>query len=133
MRNILIASAAFGLAACSTAPEQPMRSAENEAKYLKAIDGKVAGATMNCLPTYNANDMQVIDEQTIIFREGSSRIYVAHLRDSCDNLGQPGFALVTRSPGTGMCSGDIAQIVQTASGMTAGSCVIGGFTPYTRP
>lgn len=134
MRKILIASAAAAvLAACSTSTEPPVRSAEDQAKYLKLIEGRVAGAPVSCLPSWDANDMRVIDDQTIVFGQRSSRVYVANLRSPCDNLGQPGFALVTRTPGTGMCDGDIATIVQTSSGMPAGSCVIGTFTPYTRP
>jgi ABC-type Fe3+-hydroxamate transport system substrate-binding protein len=134
MRTILVASAAAVLlAACSTATEPPVRSAQDQAKYLKLIDGRVAGAPLNCLPSFEANDMRVIDDQTIVFGERTSRVYVANLRSPCDNVGQPGFALVTRTPGTGMCSGDIATVVQTTSGITAGSCVIGTFTPYTRP
>ncbi|MEO7654173.1 MAG: DUF6491 family protein [Sphingomicrobium sp.] len=134
MRVILFALAGAGLAACSTATEPPVRSADDQAKYLKLIDGKVAGAPMNCLASYNANDMRVIDDQTIVFRDSGKRVYVANLNGSCNNLGQPGFALVTRQPGgSGMCSGDIATVVQTSSGITAGSCVIGSFTPYTKP
>ncbi len=134
MRVILFALAGAGLAACSTATEPPMRSADAQAKYLRAIDGKVAGPTMNCLPSYSADDMQVIDDQTLVFRQSASRVVVANLNGSCDNLGVPGFALLTRQPGgSGMCSGDIAQVINTGSGMTAGSCVIGSFTPYTTP
>lgn len=133
MRNILIALSAVGLAACSTATEPPVRSAQDQAKYLQLIEGRVAGAPLSCLPSWNANDMRVIDDQTIVFGERSSRVYVANLRSPCDNVGEPGFALVTRTPGSGMCSGDIATVVQTTSGMAAGSCVIGTFTPYTRP
>ena len=135
MRNILIASAAAaGLAACSTSTEPPVRSAQSQAEYLKAIEGRVAGAPMNCLPSWDANDMRVIDDQTIVFGERSNRVYVANLQSPCDNLDAPGYALVTQRPGgPGMCSGDIATVVQTTSGMAAGSCVIGTFTPYTRP
>jgi hypothetical protein len=134
MRTILIASAAaVVLAACSTATEPPMRSAEDQAKYLKLIEGRVAGAPLTCLPSWNADDMRVIDDQTIVFGERTSRVYVANLRSPCDNVGQPGFALVTRTPTSQLCSGDIATVVQTTSGITAGSCVIGTFTPYTRP
>jgi hypothetical protein len=32
-----------------------------------------------------------------------------------------------------LCSGDIAQVVETGSGMIVGSCVIGEFQPYSRP
>ena len=133
MRNILVALTAAGLAACSTATEPPVRSAEDQARYLKLIEGRVAGTPMSCLPSWNADDMRVIDDQTIVFGERSNRVYVANLQGPCDNVGQPGFALVTRTPTSQLCSGDIATVVQTSSGITAGSCVIGTFTPYTRP
>ena len=135
MRTILIAAAAAGgLAACSTAPEQPMRSPEKQAEFLRLIEGRVPGPTMNCLPSFEADDMRVIDDQTVVFGQRSNRLYVGHFKGDCANLGQPGYALVTRRPGgSGMCGGDIATVVQTMSGITAGSCVIGGFTPYTRP
>ena len=133
MRNILIALIAAGLAACSTSTEPPVRSAEDQARYLQLIEGRVAGAPINCLPSWDANDMRVIDEQTIVFGERSNRVYVANLRSPCDNLGQPGYAMVTRSPSASMCSGDIVNVVQTMSGILGGSCTIGTFTPYTRP
>ena len=133
MRSILIALSAAGLAACSTATEPPVRSAEAQARYLKLIEGRVAGAPLSCLASWNADDMRVIDDQTIVFGERSNRVYVANLQSPCDNVGQPGFALVTRTPTSQLCSGDIATVVQTSSGMTAGSCVIGTFTPYSRP
>ena len=133
MRIILIALSAASLIGCSTATEPPVRSAQDQAKYLKLIEGRVAGAPLSCLPSWDANDMRVIDDQTIVFGERTSRVYVANLRSPCDNVGQPGFALVTRTPTSQLCSGDIATVVQTSSGITAGSCVIGTFTPYTRP
>ncbi len=133
MRQMLLILSASALAACSTAPEPVVRNAEQQAKYLRAIEGKVAGAPMNCLPLPAGNDMQVIDEQTVIFRQGSNRVYVANLNGACDNLGQPGFALVTRTPSSALCSGDIAQVMNTSAGFAAGSCVIGTFTPYTTP
>lgn len=134
MRQIVLILAGAGLAACSTAPQPVTRSAQQQAEYLKLIDGKVAGPTVDCLPAFAGNDMRVIDDQTIVFRQGAGRAYVGNLESACSNLGQPGYALVTTRPsGPGMCRGDIAQIVQTSSGMTAGSCVIGTFTPYTTP
>jgi hypothetical protein len=134
MRTLLIAFTAAGLAACSTSTEPPLRTAENQARFQQLIEGRVAGQPMSCLASYEADDMRVIDDQTIVFGERSNRVYVANLKSPCDNLGAPGYAMVTRRPGgSGMCSGDIATIVQTSSGITAGSCVIGTFTPYTRP
>ena len=134
MRNIALIVAGAGLAACSTAPQPVMRSAEKQAEYVQLLEGKVAGAPINCLPSYNADDMRVIDDNTVVFRQGGNRAYVAHLEGGCPNLGRGGYAMVTRQFGSGaLCRGQIATVVDTGSGMTVGSCVFGGFTPYSRP
>ena len=134
MRHIALIVAGAGLAACSTAPQPVLRSAEKQAEYVKLIEGKVAGPPINCLPNYNADDMRVIDDNTVVFRQGGNRVYVANLEGGCPNLGRGGYAMVTRQFGAGaLCNGQIATVVDTGSGMTVGSCVFGNFTPYTRP
>jgi hypothetical protein len=77
--------------------------------------------------------MIVIDEQTVAFRQGSNRVYIAHMPGGCSNLGRPPYAMVTKQFGTAqLCRGDIARIVDTTNRITVGSCVFGDFTPYTR-
>ena len=52
----------------------------------------------------------------------------------CNGIGGGNYALVTRQYGTAdLCSGDIAQVVDTVNGISVGSCVCGEFTPYVRP
>lgn len=134
MRAIALILAGASVVACSTAPQPVMRSAEKQAEYAQLLEGKVAGPTTSCLPSYNANDMRVIDDNTVVFRRSGNQVYVAHLEGGCPNLGRGGYAMVTRQVGgMGLCRGDIAQVVDTGTGMSVGSCVIGGFTPYTRP
>ena len=134
MRHIALILAGAGLVACSTAPQPVMRSADKQAEYVKLTEGKVAGPVASCLPAYNAGDMRVIDDSTVVFRQSASRVYVAHLQGGCPNLGRGGYAMVTRQVGgMGLCRGDIAQVVDTGSGMSVGSCVFDGFTPYTTP
>ena len=78
--------------------------------------------------------MRVIDDDTIAFRDGSRRTYVAHMNGGCSNLGNTSYALVTHQFGSAdLCSGDIARVVDTMNGMTVGSCAFGEFTPYVRP
>ncbi|MEO7602001.1 MAG: hypothetical protein ABIS39_01880 [Sphingomicrobium sp.] len=134
MRQIALILAGAGLTACSTAPQPVLRSADKQAEYTKLIDGKVAGPVANCLPAFNAGDMRVIDDNTIVFRQSANRVYVANLQGGCPYLGRGGYAMVTRQVGgSGLCRGDIAQVVDTGSGMSVGSCVFDGFTPYKTP
>jgi hypothetical protein len=134
MRCICLLLMASSLAACSTAPEPITRTAKGEGELQRLLAGKAAGPPISCLQSYRANDMSVIDDSTIAFRRGRDTVYVNHLRGACSNLGTGFYTLVTRTPGSnGLCRGDIAEVADVQNGITVGSCVLGDFTPYTRP
>jgi hypothetical protein len=134
MRRISLLLIGGALVACTTtAAQQPIRSVKAQKQYEELLAGKVAGPPISCLPTYHQDDMVVIDERTVAFRTGRSRVYVNHMQGGCTNLGGP-YALVTRSFGSAqLCRGDIGQVVDLTNHFTVGSCVFGDFIPYTRP
>jgi hypothetical protein len=126
-------SAAATLAACSTAPAEPTRSARAQKELADALAGRVAGKPVSCLPNYRANDMQIIDDWTILFRDGRT-IYVQNPRGGCPGIGSQRNVLVTRLYGTAqLCSGDISHLVDLTSGIGGGACVFSEFVPYTKP
>lgn len=121
------------LAACSTAPAEPMRSARAQQELAEALAGRVAGRPVSCLPNYRANDMRIIDDWTILFRDGRT-IYLQNPRGGCPGIGSRRNILVTRLFGTNqLCSGDISHLVDPVSGIGGGACVFSEFVPYTRP
>ena len=132
MRGIALLLIGATLASCAAAP-QPGRSARAESHFQQLVAGKVAGPAATCLPSYRAKDMVVIDDQTVAFRDGSRRVWVTHLSNSCSNLGSGHYALVTRNFGSGLCRGDIAEVADLSNGFTVGSCVLGDFVPYSKP
>jgi hypothetical protein len=123
------------LASCTAAPEQVQRSAENQAELAKLLAGKVAQRPITCLPHQYSTDMRVIDDQTIAYRDGGYRTYVAHMNGPCSGLANGTSALVTHLYGTAdLCRGDIARVIDTAGGgFTIGSCSFGDFIPYVKP
>ena len=131
MRAIPLLLAAAALTGCMTQPAPATRSAEAQAELQKLLAGKVAGQPMSCLPSYRRAEMVRIDDKTVAFRDGS-RVYVNHLIGECNGLKSGFYTLVTRSHGSGMCRGDIADVADVSTGMVVGSCAIGDFTPYTR-
>ena len=134
MRVISLLLAGAALASCTTAPEQTARSPDKQVELAQLLAGKVAQKPVTCLPHYRSDDMRVIDDNTVAFRDGSHRTYVAHLNGGCNNLGMGSYALVTLLHGSpDLCSGQIARVVDTANGMTVGSCSFEEFTPYVRP
>ena len=135
MRYLVPLLAGLAVSACTAAPpaETAAMAARSQAKFAELTAGKVAQAPTNCLPPYRHNDMVVIDDNTLAFRDGRSRVYVNHLNGGCSNLGSGHYALVTH-PLTGqLCRGDIAQVVDTLNRIPVGSCVFGDFVPYVRP
>ena len=134
MRAISVLVIGAALASCTTAPPAPSRSADRQAEFQQLIGGKVAQAPIACLPHYQANDMRVIDENTVVFRASGNRVYVAHLNGGCNGLGSPSTTLVTKQYGTAdLCDGQIATVYDSLSRTTVGSCSFERFQPFVRP
>ena len=134
MRSIALLLIGAAIVGCATtAAQQPIRTAKAQQRYDQLLAGKVAGPPVSCLPTYHQDDMVVIDEQTVAFRQGSNRVYVNHMQGGCSNLGGS-YALVTKQFGSAqLCRGDIGQVVDLTNHFTVGSCVFGDFVPYAKP
>ena len=130
--GFVLASAA-ALAGCTTAPPQP-RSAAAQQHLQQLLAGKAPGVSQSCLPSYRTSaDMVIIDDTTVLFRDGARRVWRSEMRGQCNLLDSGHYTLVTRMfGGHGPCGGDIAQLVDLTSGITVGSCVWGDFVPYTR-
>lgn len=122
-------AAAAGCASSSAAPE---RSAADQRQLERALQGRVAGAQVRCLPVFGSTDVQVIDDWTILFRQGGT-IYVQNPRGGCSGIGSHRNTMVSRVWGNGqVCSGDIQHLVDLTTGIGGGACVFGPFTPYRR-
>jgi hypothetical protein len=134
MRGVPLLIAGLALAGYAAHAQQAPSGEGGNAKLEKLLAGKTAGAPISCLPpTRSSRDMVVIDSGTVAFQSGRSRTYVNHLRGECDNLGYGSYTLVTKSRGSGMCSGDIAEVTDVRTGASVGSCALGEFVPYAAP
>jgi len=129
MRLFMLATAVVGLCACATASEPAQRSAKAQGEYDRLLAGKTAGKAEKCLPTYRSIDMTIIDDDTILFRDGRT-VYVNHPLGGCNNLHQSGRALVTKNFGPQLCRGDLATVIDNTSGIPVGACSLGDFVPY---
>lgn len=121
------------LASCTTGPSQYTRSPEAQQELDRALAGRVPGKPVNCIPSYRSTDMQVIDDWTILFKDGST-VYLQTPRGGCPGINSFGNVLVTKLHGTTqLCSGDINHLVDPVSGMGGGACVFSEFVPYRKP
>ena len=117
-----------GTAACART-----RTAESSTNSAAAA-GKVAGPA-DVLPAAFPRQRHAVDRRrhdrcsatapaapTSIIRQGPAT-----------DLASGHYALVTTPDRqSGLCRGDIAQVVDLTNGMLVGSCVLGDFIPYTR-
>ncbi|HMI40276.1 MAG TPA: hypothetical protein VK485_03470 [Sphingomicrobium sp.] len=127
---ILITAAA---SACAASAATGPRTARAERDLQRELVGKVAGAPVKCLPSYRSNDMTIIDDNTILFRDGRNRVYRNDPLGGCSPMGSAGYTLVFRPLSGQMCRGDIVQVTDLRSRMIAGSCSLGDFVPYQVP
>lgn len=131
---LLIASA---LASCTMAPPPPGYAAAEAQREQAALQRELAGRVpigppLSCLPPGPTYDSRNVSENTIIFRRGAT-MYVNHPPGGCTGLGNPFYALVTKSVGPGPCRGDIAQVMDLQNHVFIGACSLGDFIPYGRP
>ena len=133
MRRTGIVLLAMVAGSCAPTPPNPEVVAREQAQFAQLTAGKVAGAPMACLPSWRSDDMVVVDDNTIAFRDGPARTYVNHMQSGCLGIDHGRNALVTRTTSTQLCRGDIAEVVDTSARITVGSCVFGDFVPYMRP
>jgi len=135
MRNLIPLILVTAVAACTAGPPPPPQplTAKQQARLTQLLEGKVAGAPQSCLSNWQTHNMVTIDDDTIIFEQSPGRVWLQKPQNPCNLLSSGAYALVTRSSTGQLCRGDIAQVVDTMSGMNVGSCVMGDFVPYTRP
>ena len=135
-RIVLLAAAPFMtlLTSCAGQPMVADRDPRGEARLAQALAGKIAGQPITCLPNFRTNQMEVIDRDTILYRDGRTS-YVQHTNGYCyPNGPRGGYYLVTRQAGTSaICRGDIAQVHDSASRTFAGSCSFNNFIPSRTP
>lgn len=122
----LVATSAIAIAEKTAYNE---RSAQ---KLAKALAGRSPGNPVACISNNRGSEMQVIDDNTILFHE-SGTVYVQKPKGGCHGLGSGFSTLVTRlHSSTRLCNGQIGELVDRVSGFNTGSCVFGDFVPYRK-
>lgn len=131
--SVIAATAAVLLSSCTSTPIREVRSLKAERELAEALQGRVAGKPVSCIPNYRTTQMEVIDDWTILFREGRT-VYLQNPRGGCNGLAIGANTLVTHRYGTNqLCRGDINNLVDLRTGMGSGACVFSEFVPYTKP
>jgi hypothetical protein len=129
----MVVGGAAMLASCSAGRVQKTRSPKAQKELAEALAGLTPGPAVRCIRNYQTNQMQIIDDWTILCRDGST-IYVQNPRGGCPGLANGNRALVTRQIVTNdLCDKDFNAMVDLVSRSPGGACIFGPFVPYTKP
>lgn len=125
----LLPFAAFAAACAPAAPIGPSNA--EQAELNAALRGYVSRGTVDCVSQRDLRSNRSIGEVAILFEGRGNTLYVNRPPAGCPDL-RESRALITQTPSTRLCRGDIASVVDMSSGMTYGSCGLGSFTVYEK-
>jgi len=108
------------------------RAAVQSAKLDKALAGLTPGPAENCLSGIDRRRARTTTfGSTLVFRISRDKVFRNDMNGNCTS-GTFDPIIVTRTPSTSLCRGDIAQLIDRTSRFPVGSCSYGDFIPYTR-
>lgn len=96
----------------------------------KELEGYAPDAPQACVPAGQAQSLQIVDRQTLVYRD-STTIYVNRLGADCPGM-RPFATLIIEADGGRYCRGDRVRAVEAGSSMAGPFCVLRDFVPYRR-
>lgn len=133
MRTLILAAGAFVAALAAPASAQTAKDAPPalSPKLSELLAGRTAGKPVSCVSLRDVRSTRIVDETAIIYELSRKKWLVNFPRGGCSSLREDR-VLVTSTPSTRLCSGDIARVIDPPSPMEFGSCGLGEFVPYSR-
>jgi hypothetical protein len=129
----LFASAVLAGCVQTDAQSVPLALDKDQSKLLgKLLDGKIAAAPVNCISTFDADNIIRVSDDLLLFRQSGKLVYQNRLRAPCPGLADDDDILVTEQFGSQKCSGDLIRLVDRISGFQGPSCILGDFIPYRK-
>lgn len=105
-----------------------------EKSLAKMLEGRVAGAPVNCLDTRRAFSAEIVDKTAIVYRMPDGALYVNRPQAGAASLDRQS-VMQTRSVISQTCKGDRVDLIESGGkgGIARGGVLLGDFTPYAKP
>lgn len=130
MRWTILAAAVLG--GCTASGEMAAsKQARADADMARALEGRVAGAPQDCVSNTALQSPQIIDNDTILYTQGG-RVWRNELPTACPNL-SPYNTMIVEVHGAQLCRNDRFRVIEPGANIPGPYCLLGQFTPYTRP
>ncbi|MGZ2411087.1 hypothetical protein ACUXST_000484 [Sphingomonas sp. F9_3S_D5_B_2] len=126
MRSLILLAAVAAVAGCSRPVMHP------GAEAAQALAGRVPGAPELCVSTNAAENLHVLDPQTVAYGNGRT-IYVNHLASVCPGISHFNTLIVEGSAGGQYCRGDRIRGLEPGTSIPGPSCNLNEWVPYRLP
>ena len=126
MRALMLIAAA-GLAASCSRPAAPPGQ-----DFAQLTAGRAAGPPQTCITSNPAENLHVIDPQTLAYGYGRT-IYINRLPAACPALSQFNTLIVEGGIGGQYCRGDRVRGLEPGAIIPGPSCNLGDWVPYRQP
>lgn len=101
-----------------------------ETRIAKALDGRVAGKPVDCIPLQQIQSSQIFDRTAILYKVG--RTWYLNRPASGATFLDSNDILVTDTRSPNLCSIDIVRLLDQSTRFPSGSIGLGKFVPYTK-
>jgi hypothetical protein len=102
-----------------------------QARLAKALEGRVAGAPVDCIDMRSIQSSEIIDRSAIVYRMNNGKIYINTPRSGQRSLSR-GDVMVTDTHSSQLCSIDIVRLYDSSTRSPTGFIGLDKFVPYTK-
>jgi hypothetical protein len=128
--KLIAAALAIGALAAAVPAVAARDSARGEAELARIIDGRTAGAPVDCLTSFQRRNMEVVDHTAIVFRDGDT-LYV-NRPQGVSFLTWNDIPVFKIWGSNQLCDKDMAELRDRSTGMSGAAIVLNQFVPYRR-
>ena len=119
------------LAIAAPAAARDRTPADPKAALAAMVAGRIAGPSVSCISLLPNTHSRIVDRYAVVY-DGPGRLYVNDFDGQGCSALRKDRTLVTVTPSSQLCSGDIIRVVDPVQRFDYGSCGLGKFTPYKR-
>jgi hypothetical protein len=121
---------AMALIGCTSSTFQSQSIARADRDLADALKDLTPGAPTTCIHASSVDGPQVIDHDTVLYREGRT-VWRNDLPSECRNM-ERGNTLIVEVNGGQMCQNDRFRVIEPGSTIPGPTCRFGKFTPYRK-
>ncbi|RZT56581.1 hypothetical protein EV283_0634 [Sphingomonas sp. BK036] len=95
------------------------------------LAGRIAGTPVRCITLQQLNGPEIVDSQTILYRQSGKRIWKTGPVGECASL-RPFDTMIVDVYGGQLCRNDRFRTVSNGMSIPSGYCRFRDFTPYDK-